>query len=82
MDKNKYFDLAQGAVVLDGFDECVLGVSESFGEEPRLIYSKKQIISKLMKDMTKEDAIEYYYYNIVGGYFGIQNPIFIQDILE
>ena len=82
MDKTKYFDLADGAVVLDGFDDCLVGVSESFGEEPRLIYSKKQIIFKLMNDMTKEEAIEYYYYNIVGGYFGVQNPIFIQDILE
>jgi hypothetical protein len=79
---NKYFDLAEGAVMLDGFDDCIVGVSESFGEEPRIIYSKKQIITKLMKDMSQEDAIDYYYYNIVGGMFGTQNPIFIQDILN
>jgi len=82
MNKDKYFELAEGAVMLDGFDDCVVGVSESFGEEPRLIYSKKQIFSKLMKDMNHEEAVEYYYYNIVGGYFGAQNPIFIQDVLE
>jgi hypothetical protein len=79
---NKYFDLAEGAVMLDGFDDCIVGVSESFGEEPRIIYSKKQIITKLMKDMSQEDAVDYYYYNIVGGMFGTQNPIFIQDILN
>jgi hypothetical protein len=79
---NKYFDLAEGAVMLDGFDDCIVGVSESFGEEPRFIYSKKQIISKLMNDMSQEDAIDYYYYNIVGGMFGTQNPIFVQDILN
>lgn len=82
MNKDNYFDLAEGAVMLDGFDDCLIGVSESFGEEPRLIYSKKQIICKLSKEMSNEEAIEYYYYNIVGGYFGTQNPIFIQDILE
>jgi hypothetical protein len=82
MNKDKYIDLADGAVMLDGFDDCLIGVSESFGEEPRLIYSKKQIICKLSKEMSNEDAIEYYYYNIVGGHFGTQNPIFIQDILE
>ena len=32
--------------------------------------------------MSEDDAVEYYYYNIVGGYFGTQNPIFIQDILD
>jgi len=79
---NKYFDLAEGAVMLDGFDDCIVGISESFGEEPRFIYSKKQIITKLMEDMNEEDAVEYYYYNIVGGMFGTQNPIFIQDILN
>jgi hypothetical protein len=82
MNDNKYFDLAEGAVMLDGFDDCIVGVSESFGEEPRIIYSKKQIITKLMKDMSQEDAVDYYYYNIVGGMFGTQNPIFIQDILN
>lgn len=82
MNKDKYIDLADGAVMLDGFDDCLIGVSESFGEEPRLIYSKKQIICKLSKEMSNEEAIEYYYYNIVGGHFGTQNPIFIQDILE
>ena len=35
-----------------------------------------------MEDMTEEDAIEHYYYNIVGGHFGVQNPLFIQDTLE
>jgi len=82
MNNNKYFDLAEGAVMLDGFDDCIVGVSESFGEEPRIIYSKKQIITKLMKDMSQEDAVDYYYYNIVGGMFGTQNPIFVQDILN
>ena len=82
MNNNKYFDLAEGAVILEGFDDCIVGVSESFGEEPRIIYSKKQIITKLMKDMSQEDAVDYYYYNIVGGMFGTQNPIFIQDILN
>ena len=82
MDKTKYFDFAEGAVMLDGFDDCVVGVSESFGEEPRLIYSKIQIIKKLMENMTEDEAVEYYYYNIVGGHFGTQNPIFIQDNLD
>ena len=81
MNNDKFFKVADGAVMLDGFDDCVVGVSESFGEEPRLIYSKKQIVNKLMEDMDEDEAIEYYYYNIIGGYFGTQNPIFIQDNL-
>lgn len=82
MNINKYFELAEGAVMLDGYDDCIVGISESFGEEPRIIYSKKQIITKLMEDMNEEEAFDFYYYNIVGGMFGTQNPIFIQDILN
>jgi len=82
MSKNKYYDLADNAILLDGFDDCIVGVSESFGEESRYIYSKKSIISKLKEDMSYEEAVEYYYFNILGGYFGSQNPIFIQDILD
>ena len=55
MHKNKYYDLAEGAILLEGFDDCIVGVSESFGEEPRFIYSKKNIVSKLMEDMNEED---------------------------
>jgi len=82
MVKNKYYDLAEGAILLEGFDDCIVGVSESFGEEPRFIYSKKDIVSKLMEDMNEQDALEYYYFNILGGHFGDKNPIFIQDIIN
>jgi hypothetical protein len=27
--------------------------------------------------MTEDEAYEYYYYNILGGYFGERNPIFL-----
>ena len=41
MDNTHYFDLAEGAVMLEGFDDCVVGVSESFGEEPQINLLKK-----------------------------------------
>jgi hypothetical protein len=81
MEIENYLDFAEGSVKLDGFDDCIIGISESFGEDSRIIYSKDSIIKKLMIDMTEEDAVEYYYFNIVGGFFGERNPIFIQDFL-
>ena len=27
--------------------------------------------------MTEEEAVDYYYFNMVGGYFGERNPIFL-----
>jgi len=70
-------EFAEGAILLDGFDDCIVGITEEFGNEPRVIYSRDKIITKLMEDMTEDEAYEYYYYNILGGYFGERNPIFL-----
>ena len=76
MNKHYLFEQAEGSIILDGFDDCLIGIAEEFGNGPRLIYSKDRIIHKLREDMTEEEAYEYYDYNILGGYFGEQGPVF------
>jgi hypothetical protein len=75
---NKLLDIddAYGAIKLEGFDDCIIGLAEEFGNGIRIIYSKGKIIEKLTEEMTHEEALEYYDFNILGGYFGEQNPIF------
>jgi hypothetical protein len=70
-------EYAEGAILLDGFDDCILGISEQFGEDVRVVYSKEKILDKLSEEMTVEEAVEFYEFNILGGYFGEQNPIFL-----
>jgi hypothetical protein len=70
-------EYAEGAIILDNFDDCIVGISEQFGEGNRIVYSKDMIIKKLCEEMSEEEALEYYDYNILGGYFGEQNPIFL-----
>jgi hypothetical protein len=65
-----------GAIKLDGFDNCIIGVVEEFGNGPRILYSKEKIIDELCEEMTREEALEFYDFNILGGYFGEQNPVF------
>lgn len=79
MDREIIDEMAEGAIVLDGFDDCIVGISEEFGMEPRVVYSKQRIIQKMVETdlMTEEEAIEYFYFNIAGGYFGERNPIFL-----
>ncbi len=69
-------ELAEGAILLTGFDDCIIGITEEFGGT-RILYSRDKIIEKLMEDMSEEEAYEYYDYNIIGGYFGERNPIFL-----
>lgn len=72
------FDYAEGAVLLDGLADAIIGVVEEFSGN-RIIYSKSKILEILQKDMSYDDAIEYYYYNILGLYAGEQNPVFFVD---
>jgi hypothetical protein len=65
-----------GAIKLDGFDNCIIGIVEEFGNGPRILYSKEKIINELCDEMTIEEALEFYDFNILGGYFGEQNPVF------
>ena len=77
MTKEEVEELAEGAILLDGFDDCITGVVEEFGNGVRILHSRDKILGSLQKDMSYEDALEYYYYNIVGGHFGDRNPLFL-----
>ena len=61
----------------DGFDDAILGVEES---SMRLIYSISKCIDILMEDMSDEDALEHFYYNVSGAYVGEQTPIWCDDL--
>lgn len=60
----------------DGFDEAILGIDEM---SMKIIYSVNKIIDILEKDMCREDALEYFEYNIEGAFMGIQTPIYCRD---
>jgi|TARA_R110000868_G_scaffold74337_13_gene215065 hypothetical protein len=60
----------------DGFDEAVIGVDDM---SMRLIYSVSKCIEILMRDMSQEDALEYFSYNVSGAYVGEKTPIWCQD---
>jgi hypothetical protein len=62
----------------DGFDEAIIGVDES---TMRVIYSVKKCIEILMRDMSEEDAMEYFDYNVSGSYMGEKTPIWCSDNL-
>ena len=66
---------------LDGFDECYLGIGETYGEHPALIYDYGKIIEQLQQDaMSQEEAEEYFEFNILGSYVGEKMPIFLNRI--
>jgi len=69
-------------IKMDGFDDCIVGVCESFGNEPRIVYDIDLIIQKLMKEgMSYDDAVEFYEYNQAGAYVGKNTPVFVESIV-
>lgn len=75
----KFEDLntTEGTMTADGFDEAIIGTVERFGDsEAIILYDKEKIIQTLMKEMPREEAEEYFYYNILGAYVGEGTPAF------
>ncbi len=66
-------------ILSDEFNDAVIGVEES---SMRLIYSVKKCLEILMKDMSEEDALEHFSYNISGGDVGEKTPIWCHDNFE
>lgn len=66
----------EGFMKADGFDDAIIG----YWSEGRLVYSVDKVIDILMEDMTEEEAIEFFEFNIECAYIGEQTPIFIKLI--
>jgi len=52
-------------LMADGFDDAVIGIEEN---SMRLIYSVHLCIEILKDEMNEIDAMEYFTYNVSGGY--------------
>jgi|TARA_R110000772_G_scaffold182661_3_gene293926 hypothetical protein len=67
-------------LIADGFDKAIMGIVERFGMNPVVLYNKNKCINIMIKrdKMTEEEAIEFYYYNIVGAHMGDYTPCFAE----
>ena len=58
------------------FEPAIIGQSDA---DFRIVYSVEKIIDILSEDMTREEAIEFYEYNILGAYMGEMTPIYVSE---
>lgn len=72
-------EMGDSAIIIDGYDDCIVGIGTAFGRGYFFIYSEPLIIQKLIKEdgMSIEEAIEFYEYNILGSYIGEEMPVFV-----
>jgi hypothetical protein len=65
-------------LVMDGYDDCILGIVERCGQPPIYCYDKEKIIEKLKSDgMTEDEALDFFYFNQVGASMGETTPCFL-----
>jgi len=65
-------------LMADGFDDAIVGTAERFGMHRVVLYDTTKCIDILMKrdKMTEEEAIEFFYYNVLGSWMGEYTPCF------
>lgn len=65
-------------MVMDGFDECIVGIVERSGESPFVLYDREKVIETLMaQGMTRDEAEEHHGFNQTGAYVGEGTPGFL-----
>jgi hypothetical protein len=60
----------------DGFEEAFIGIARQFNQA-FAVYDRAKCISILMRDMTLDEADEYFSINVEGAWVGENTPAFI-----
>ena len=81
MKSNKLIDIIcehnEESLLADGFDDAIIGmVDNQHLVSPVVLYDKDKCIDILCKDMSREEAIEYLDFNVIGSYVGENTPMF------
>ena len=73
--------MAEDETVLlaDDLEPAFMAIGRQFNR-PIAIYSQRKVMKILMRQgMSREEAEEYFSYNIAGAFVGDQTPVFLQD---
>jgi hypothetical protein len=78
MTRDQIADINPDLLLMDGFDDCILGVGTRFGSEEFVIYDLSKVIAQLeSQGMTHDEAVEYHEFNQLGAYVGDHTPAFM-----
>ena len=69
------------AVFLDGFDNSIIGSTDLMDGGVSICYDTEKIIQTLQKHgMYREEAQEYFDFNVAGCKFSEGNPVFVDTV--
>lgn len=66
------------------YDTAIIGIGSRCGEEDNVAYSVEGCINvlKFHHNMTEDDAMEWFHFNILGAYMGKGTPFFVWETLD
>tara|TARA_Y100000593_G_C4200508_1_gene281629 strand:- start:450 stop:656 length:207 start_codon:yes stop_codon:yes gene_type:complete len=64
-------------LLADGFEKAFIGTGQQFNKE-LAVYDYDKCIEILAEDMSYEEAVEYFEYNVTGAYVGEGTPVFLK----
>lgn len=73
-------DIGETSLFADGFDDAIIGLSyDPLAGAYRVCYSIDKCHECLVNDgeMSLDEAIEFFEYNVIGSYVGPETPIFV-----
>jgi hypothetical protein len=72
-------DCNEEALVMDGYDDAIIGMCHQFGRPAVVAYDMGKVIGILMRmKMSREEAVEYFEFNQIGAWMGECTPVFIE----
>ena len=78
--KDTLSEIDENILLADGFNDAFVGIVERCGQPAIACYDRGRCIEILMKDMSYEDAVEYFDFNVSGSYVGEYTPCFITTL--
>lgn len=79
MTRDEIAEINPDALMLDGFDDAIIGMAERINLGPVVAYDIEKIIEVMMErdGMDYAEALEYYSFNIQSAWMGDYTPIYI-----
>ena len=77
MKKELIAEINEDMLFADGFDDALIGYIERAGMPSIACYDKYKCVDILAEDMNHEEALEYFYFNVLGSYVGENTPCFL-----
>lgn len=65
----------------ESYDKCILGIASRIGMDDCVAYDITKVIDELVSQgMDREDAQDFFAFNMAGAYVGTRTPIFIETL--